>query len=231
MREVDRAMIDDFNITLLQMMENAGRNLAEVVVRTVFANNPDDKRVVVATGPGGNGGGALVAARHLHNRGCRVEVLLAADESKLTDAVRHQLGIVRSIGILVENNPDDMQLSADVIIDGLFGYSLSGNPREPAATVIRRMNESVTPVISNDIPSGIDATSGEIYDPAVKATATVTIALPKTGLTGVGSSRLIGDLFLGDISVPAELYARFLGISVPALFAEGPVLEIPNSSR
>jgi len=96
--------------------------------------------------------------------------------------------------------------------------------------VIRQINESETPVISNDIPSGIDATSGEVYDPAVKATATVTIALPKTGLRSSGASRLIGDLYLGDISVPAELYARFLGMSVSALFSEGPVLEIPNSS-
>jgi NAD(P)H-hydrate epimerase len=230
MREVDRAMIDDYNITLLQMMENAGRNLAEVAIHTVLADKPDGKRAIIAAGPGGNGGGALVAARHLHNRGCRVEVLLAADESKLTDAVRHLLGIVRSIGVSIANNPVDLPISGDVIIDGLFGYSLQGNPREPAASVIRQINESETPVISNDIPSGIDATSGEVYDPAVKATATVTIALPKTGLRSSGASRLIGDLYLGDISVPAELYARFLGMSVSALFSEGPVLEIPNSS-
>jgi NAD(P)H-hydrate repair Nnr-like enzyme with NAD(P)H-hydrate epimerase domain len=78
-----------------------------------------------------------VAARHLHNRGCRVDVLLAADESKPTDAVRHQLGIVRSIGVPIVTNPDDLPISADVIIDGLFGYSLQENPREPAASVIR----------------------------------------------------------------------------------------------
>jgi NAD(P)H-hydrate epimerase len=76
--------------------------------------------------------------------------------------------------------------------------------------LIRQINESETPVTSNDIPSGIDATSGEVYDPAVKATATVTIALPKTGLRNSEASRLICDLYLGDISVPAEFYARFL---------------------
>lgn len=221
-------MIDDYHITLLQMMEHAGRNLTEVVVRTVLADNPDGKRVIVVAGPGGNGGGALVAARHLHNRGCRVEVLLAADESNLTDAVRHQLGIIRSFAVPVANNLDDLPTSADVIVDGLFGYSLRGSPREPSSSLIRRMNESGTPVVSNDIPSGIDASNGEVYDPAVKATATVTIALPKTGLRNPEASRLIGDLYLGDISAPAELYTRFLGITPPTLFAEGPVLKIPN---
>jgi NAD(P)H-hydrate epimerase len=145
MIEVDRAMMEDFGISLLQMMENAGRNLASVVVNTALNGGTAGKRVLVAAGPGGNGGGALVAARNLHNRGCAVTVLLvAADESKITDAVRNQLRIVRSIGLSVDlqwnTNFDD----ADVIVDGIFGYSLTGNPREPAASVITRINESIS---------------------------------------------------------------------------------------
>ncbi|HIF72923.1 MAG TPA: NAD(P)H-hydrate epimerase [Dehalococcoidia bacterium] len=194
MREVDRAMIEDFGISLLQMMENAGRNLAQVVAQTTLPGNPAGKRVLVAAGPGGNGGGAIVAARHLHNRGCDVTVLLVTtDESKITDAVRHQLRITRSIGIPVESHSaKDIEI-ADVIADGIFGYSLSGIPREPAASLITQINESATPVVSNDIPSGIDSTSGEIYEPAIRANATVTIALPKTGLSSPAASPLVGD--------------------------------------
>ena len=215
MIEVDRAMMEDFGILLLQMMENAGRNLASVVVNTALNGGTAGKRVLVAAGPGGNGGGALVAARNLHNRGCAVTVLLvAADESKITDAVRNQLRIVRSIGLSVDlqwnTNFDD----ADVIVDGIFGYSLTGNPREPAASVITRINESITPVVSNDVPSGVDATSGEVYEPAVRADATVTIALPKTGLRNAAarslSESMLGWRCIRGTALPAHCWCRGL---------------------
>jgi NAD(P)H-hydrate epimerase len=231
MREVDRSMIEDFGISLLQMMENAGRNLAEVVVRTVLGAEPSDKQVLVAAGPGGNGGGALVAARHLHNRGSAITVILvAADESKITEAVRHQLRILRSMDVPVESPTANNFERADCIIDGIFGYSLTGNPREPAASLISKINESSPPVISNDIPSGIDASSGRIYEPVIRANATVTIALPKSGLNSSAACPLVGDLYLGDISVPSKLYQQSLNIEIPAIFAEGSVLRLPNDS-
>ncbi|MCI0882155.1 MAG: NAD(P)H-hydrate epimerase [Chloroflexi bacterium] len=235
MREVDRAMIDDFGITLLQMMENAGRNLADVVIRTVLAGlggGPRGRRVVVGAGPGGNGGGGLVAARHLHNRGCEVLVVLAAQEDRVSDAVRHQLNILRSSGVSIEP-AENVQKNksfgeADAIIDALLGYSLSGSPRDPAATLIRAMNESGAPVVSNDIPTGIDATTGTVYEPAILATATVTIALPKTGLLSPDARQLTGDLYLGDISVPPELYLAALDLPVPAIFAIGQIVKMPD---
>ncbi|MCH8909711.1 MAG: NAD(P)H-hydrate epimerase [Chloroflexi bacterium] len=232
MREVDRAMIDDFGVTLLQMMENAGRNLADVVIHTVLGGEPHGRRVVVGAGPGGNGGGGLVAARHLHNRGCEVLVVLAAQEDRVSGAVRHQLNILRSSGVLIEpaetGEKNESIGRADVIIDALFGYSLSGSPREPAASLIRVMNESGTPVVSNDIPTGIDATTGTVYEPAIRATATVTIALPKTGLLPSDARRMTGDLYLGDISVPPELYLAVLDISVPTIFAASHVVKMPE---
>ena len=235
MREVDRAMIDDFGITLLQMMENAGRNLADVVIHTVLAGlggGPHGKRVVVAAGPGGNSGGGLVAARNLHNRGCEVLVVLAAQEDRVSDAVRHQLNILRSSGVLIEpaetGEKNESIGQADVIIDALFGYSLNGAPREPAASLIRTINESGIPVVSNDIPTGIDATTGTVHHPAIRATATVTIALPKTGLLPADARRMTGVLYLGDISVPPELYLAVLDISVPTIFAASQVVKMPE---
>ena len=232
MREVDRAMIDDFGITLLQMMENAGRNLADVVIHAVLRGLLHGKRVVVAAGPGGNGGGGLVAARHLHNRGCEVSVVLAAREDRVSGAVRHQLNILRSSGVSIEpaetGEKNESIGQADVIIDALFGYSLSGSPREPAASLIRVVNESAAPVVSNDIPTGIDATTGTVYEPAIRATATVTIALPKTGLLPSDARRMTGDLYLGDISVPPELYLAVLDISVPTIFAASQVVKMPE---
>ncbi|MCZ6538315.1 MAG: NAD(P)H-hydrate epimerase [Chloroflexi bacterium] len=235
MREVDRAMIDDFGITLLQMMENAGRNLADVVIHTVLDGEPHGRRVVVAAGPGGNGGGGLVAARHLHNRGCEVSVVLAAQEDRVSDAVRHQLTILQKSGVMIESGEQSEtgEISksldeADVVIDALFGYSLNKSPRGAAASMVRVMNESTTPVVSNDIPSGIDATTGTIYEPAVRATATLTIALPKTGLRSSRARQLAGDLYLGDIAVPPELYEAALGMPAPKLFTTSHIVKIPG---
>ncbi len=232
MREVDRAMIDDFGITLLQMMENAGRNLAEVTIHRALNGVARGKKVLVAAGLGGNGGGALAAARHLENRGTEVEVILAADgESTVTEAVRHQLFTLRQTEISVTNYSDLNVLSEnmsefDAILDGLVGYSLADAPREPVASIIRLINETDVTVISNDIPSGVDATSGEVYSPAICATATVTIALPKTGFQNVEAMRQSGDIFLSDISVPGKLYERALNIYLPEIFAAGPLLQL-----
>ncbi len=231
MREIDRAMVDDFGVTLLQMMENAGRNLATVIVHASSVGEQKSGRVVVLAGPGGNGGGGLVAARHLHNRGIDVSVILAAREDGVTDAVRHQLRILRKSGVSIESaeTGDWIKLidGAGVLVDALFGYSLDGPPREPAASFIRAMNEVGTPVVSNDIPTGIDATSGVIHEPAVRATATVTIALPKTGLLSPAAGPLVGDLYLGDIAVPPRLYKQVLGVSFAPIFTEGQVVKMP----
>ena len=95
MREVDRAMIDDYGVTLLQMMENAGRNAATVARERFFAGEPAGKTVLMLAGPGGNGGGGLSAGRHLHNKGARVEVILSAAEDRLGDAPGIQLRTLR----------------------------------------------------------------------------------------------------------------------------------------
>ncbi len=90
------------------------------------------------------------------------------------------------------------------------------------------MNESIAPIVSNDIPTGIDATTGAVYERAIRATATVTIALPKTGLLAIGAGRLTGDLCPGDISVPPELYVAVLDLTVPAMFESGQIVKNPD---
>ncbi|MCI0872559.1 MAG: NAD(P)H-hydrate epimerase, partial [Chloroflexi bacterium] len=163
---------------------------------------------------------------------CEVLVVLAAQEDRVSDAVRHQLNILRNSGVSIEP-AENVQKNesfgeADAIIDALLGYSLSGSPRDPAASLIRVMNKSGAPVVSNDIPTGIDATTGTVHEPAIRATATVTIALPKTGLLVSDARRLAGDLYLGDISVPPELYLAVLDLPVPAIFAIGQIVKMPD---
>jgi NAD(P)H-hydrate epimerase len=150
MREVDRAMIEDVHIELPQMMENAGRNLADLAGARFGAST-----VTVLAGPGGNGGGGLVAARHLANRGVKVSVALShtADEMALVPA--HQLDIVTRMGI-----PAGEPEPASLIIDALIGYSLQGDPRGRAAELIEWANNQDTPILALDTPSGLDVTSG-----------------------------------------------------------------------
>jgi NAD(P)H-hydrate epimerase len=212
MREVDRVMVDDLHIELVQMMENAGRNLAELAITGFGAAD-----VVVLGGPGGNGGGGLVAARHLANRGSRVTVVLS-DPDHMTPVPTHQLDILRRMDIALADEPP----SADLIIDALIGYSLRGHPMGRAAELISWTNEQVRPVLSLDTPSGLDVTTGVAATPCVRATATMTLALPKLGLLEAPE---VGALYLADISVPSVVFRR-MGIEVGSIFRDATIVKL-----
>lgn len=223
MVEVDRLMVEEWHISLIQMMENAGRNLAELTKRRL-GGTVKDKQIIVLAGSGNNGGGGLVAARHLHNWGARVEVSLIAAEDRLKDIPRHQWQIINKMGLTVQN-PD--LNSADLILDALIGYGISGNPRSPIAEWIIRVNGSNVPILALDAPSGLDTTTGVPYSPCVKAAATLTLAMPKIGLLTETARPFVGELYLADIGVPPELYASpSLGLHVKSLFTNDSIMEL-----
>jgi NAD(P)H-hydrate epimerase len=221
MVEVDRAMIEDFRIELIQMMENAGRGLAHLARMRFLGGDPRGKRVIALAGSGGNGGGALVAARRLNNWGASVTVGLAQSASSMTGVPAHQLDILEKMGVtIVESRSVAGHAPADVVLDGLIGYSLKGVPRGAAAELIQWANGQSAPILALDVPSGVDATTGIVFDPAIRATATMTLALPKKGLDGVAMASHVGELYLADIGVPPGLYARPpLNIRIEPLFA------------
>ncbi len=208
MRQVDEAMVEEFQIDLARMMENAGRNVADVVIRRFAPSS-----VTVLAGTGGNGGGGLVAARHLWNRGIDVVVTLSNEES-LKPIPRRQHIIAERIGIPIEHEPR----AGDIIVDALIGYSLAGPPRGRTADLIDWCRDRT--VVSLDNPSGLDVTTGVPETPCVIAAATVTLALPKTGLMGASH---VGELYLADISIPPELYNR---LGAPRPFTDSSVIRI-----
>ena len=112
---------------------------------------------------------------------------------------------------------------ADLVIDALLGFSLAGPPEGATAGLIAAANEHPAPILAVDLPSGLDATSGEISDPCIRAEATLTLALPKTGLLVPGAREVVGDLFVGDIGVPSAAYAR-IGVELGPLFAAAEIL-------
>ncbi len=228
MIEVDRAMMEDYTIDLIQMMENAGRNLAHLARVRFLERNPVGKHVIVMAGTGGNGGGALVCARRLYNWGANVSVYITRRDEDFTLIPAHQLTILHKMHVTVKPAQEINQAGyADLIIDGLIGYSLKGAPTGSSADLIRWSNRQNTSVLALDVPSGVDTTHGTAFDPAIKATATLTLALPKQGLRAPGVENLIGELYLADISVPPSLYeGTTLGLKVGPLFATSEILRI-----
>jgi NAD(P)H-hydrate epimerase len=212
MREVDRVMVEDLHIELVQMMENAGRSLAELAIDRFSPGS-----VTVLAGPGGNGGGGLAGARHLANRGCQVQVVLS-EPARLAPVPAHQADILDRMGIHIAERPPP----ADLVIDALIGYSLRGDPAGAAAELIAWANDQPAPVLALDTPSGLDLTTGAPGNPAIRATVTLTLALPKAGLL---DAPVVGELYLADISVPSLIYER-MGMPVSGLFRQSTLLRL-----
>lgn len=225
---VDRAMMDDLRIDLRQIMENAGRALAQLARVRFLDGDPRGRRVVVLAGTGGNGGGAMVCARRLHGWGASVEVRVTADDEGFAPVPRHQLEILRRMGVWVRDG-DDMALARRpcLVIDGVLGYCLRGAPRGASARLIRWAGSVGAPVLSLEAPSGIDATSGTVHQPAVRATATMTLALPTQGLRVPEVEARVGELYVADIGVPPALYAGpELGLCVGPMFARADIMRV-----
>ena len=212
MIEVDRMMIEEFGITLVQMMENAGRNLAELTIE-IIGNKIARPKVLIMAGSGGNGGGAIVAARHLSNKGLDISLVLSKPISHLEGVAKHQAEIIKKlpINIFQEKLPDNNNY--DIIIDGIIGYSLNGNPKGFSKSMIEFCNNTGIEIISLDTPSGLNL-EGDITNNIIKANYTMTLALPKIGLIDNNAKEYTGKLILADISVPPILYEN-LRIEVP----------------
>lgn len=209
-------MTEELGIGLIQMMENAGARLAQMAIAR-FA----PRAVTVLAGPGGNGGGGLVAARHLANRGVWVSVALAR-EPEPGSVPAHQLAIAERLGLPVtrEGEPD----AANLVIDALIGYSLRGAPVGRAGDLIMWAGRQHAPILALDVPSGLDATTGEAGEPCISASATLSLALPKTGLLDAAQT---GELYVADIGVPPSVYAGLgLGLDASALFHEHAVVRV-----
>ncbi|MDP9431372.1 MAG: NAD(P)H-hydrate epimerase [Actinomycetota bacterium] len=223
MREVDRIMVEDLGIQLLQMMENAGRALAGRA-RVMLGGDTAGRRVTVLAGSGGNGGGGMVAGRRLALWGADVTVVLAQPAESMTGVPAQQLAILERIGVPV-HGPGSQLPAADLLLDALIGYSLTDAPRPPGSSLIRAANGADTPILALDIPSGLDGDRGPPYDPCIMAAATLILALPKTGLLQPYAETHVGELYLADISVPPSVY-NDMGLRVGDIFGRDDVVAL-----
>jgi NAD(P)H-hydrate epimerase len=147
---------------------------------------------------------------------------------KLTPVPAHQLDILTHLRVpALAAEAVDTTTAPAVVLDGLIGYSLRGAPRGAAAELIRWANAQRAPILALDVPSGLDAGTGTVYEPAIRASATLTLALPKKGLRLPEVEALVGELYLADISVPPELYASpGLDLSPGPLFRRADVIRL-----
>jgi NAD(P)H-hydrate epimerase len=216
-REIDRKAIEEYGIPGIILMENAGRNVAEEILKML--DEPHKSNVALFCGKGNNGGDGFVIARHLFNKNVNISVYLTTSiATALTDGdAGKNMKILLNMNIEVkelqtlediEGAGKDLQGST-VIVDAIFGTGLRGEVREPIRTLIRKMNATNVPVVSVDIPSGLHCDDGTELGAAVRATKTVTFVAPKVGFFQESGRECTGEFIVTDISVPKELKTLF----------------------
>jgi len=211
MREVDRIAIEETGPTLLQMMENAGSVLAEFICEQ-WPRGVRVGPVIVLAGAGHNGGGGICAAYHLMCLGGNVCVCLGDDESRLKQAAKKQLARFREAGGRVIDSEEAMDLRPFVIIDALIGYGLHGAPYRMIANLIHWANVCAAPVLSLDVPSGLNADTGifshdTASHPCIRATKTL-----RWHCQNGAWSRPVPGSFGWRILVSREPYSRNCGL-------------------
>jgi hydroxyethylthiazole kinase-like uncharacterized protein yjeF len=207
-RQVDALAQERFGIGVDWLMEAAGWQVARHV----------PEGAVVVCGVGNNAGDGIAAARHLHRWGRLVSVS-CIDSAKLSGPAARELEALRKAGVDVW--PVLQLQDAEVVVDAIFGTGLTRAPEGKFAEWIEAVNASGKRVISVDVPSGLDADSGLAYAPFVDADVTVTLGLPKPGLSQFG-----GKVIVADIGIPFEAYAA-VGVEVPKdLFASGDTIRL-----
>jgi NAD(P)H-hydrate epimerase len=226
MRKVDDIAIKTYKITLSQMMELAGSNFATLAKR-VLKQSIGESKILVLAGKGNNGGGGLVAARHLHNWGAEV-ICILSQRADLKPAVIHQIDILKRLKIPLHFSKTlshNTFQKIDLILDCLLGYNAKGDPRPPLDQIIRVANKSGIEILSLDLPSGLDATSGKPGKPCIKATYTMALALLKSGLITESARKHVGKLYLADLGIPKEIY-HMIGLNIGPVFSKSRIIKI-----
>jgi NAD(P)H-hydrate epimerase len=200
-----------FGLAPLQLMENAGANVAtEIKKRFAYNRRSEEKaatvKVIIVAGKGNNGGDAFAAARHLQRFAVKI-LLIGRSHDLRTEETKRNWRVLKESGYDVEEIADSSELKirenllndSDVIIDAIFGTGITGKIREPEATAIDLINESNAFVVATDIPSGLDPDTGEA-EKAVRADLTVTFHKAKRGL--LKKEAYVGELVVADIGIP-----------------------------
>lgn len=213
-REVDRRAIEEFGVSGLVLMENAGRGCVDLLME-IGCRGP----IVIVCGKGNNAGDGFVIARHLDIRGIALSiVLLGSPHSLRGDAAANYEIVARShlpIIDLSQRFDADRFVSelkrAEWIVDALLGTGSTGSPRAPMDEAIRLMNAADAKRLAVDLPSGLDCDSGEPADPTIQADHTCTFVSPKIGFSNSAARAFLGQVHVVDIGAPRSLIEEISG--------------------
>jgi NAD(P)H-hydrate epimerase len=219
MRELDRKTIEEYGVPAEVLMDRAGMAVAEAVKKIADARGFPCCRVRLIAGKGNNGGDAFAAASYLAAWGFSPSVWLDCSQSRLAGESLNHFRKMKNIGVPfceLEKASDWKQAATpvlpadDILVDGLLGTGISGPARGIAEHAIRYVNRCAKkcPVVAIDIPSGLNADTGEAAGEAVQADLTVTMGLPKKGLIEPAALNYVGGVRVADIGIPGELVSE-----------------------
>lgn len=217
MASIDRRAIEEYRIPGIVLMENAALRAAQIIERVY---NISEKNIVILVGGGNNGGDGLAIARHLHLAGACVEVFATFGYGSTKGDAKTNLEAVETLSIpitYISGKEDivhlkDSLIDGDLVVDALFGTGLSRNIRGIAGDVIDMVNEYNVPVVAIDIPSGVDASTGNCMGHAIRASHTITFGYPKRGHYLYPGRDYLGRLHIVPISLPRDS-AQAIGVT------------------
>jgi NAD(P)H-hydrate epimerase len=215
LRGIDRAAVERYAMPSIVLMENAARGLAAAVLAAI--PSPGARRVLIVCGRGNNAGDGLACARHLHNAGVEVEVVLVEPDAQFAADCAVNLRIVRAMGTIPVHTRWPAEVAhAPVVVDALLGTGVRPPVQGVLAEAIDAINglgRAGSVVVAADVPSGLDALSGEGLStggtPAVVAARTVTFVGPKPGFRTRAGRGFVGVVEVVPIGCPVELVREF----------------------
>jgi NAD(P)H-hydrate epimerase len=231
MAEADRITTEELSIGVELLMENASRQIA-AAARAFLGGSVSGKTIVGLIGSGNNGADTAGALRHLAGWGATVRGECATPQERRRETTRLQLNRLlmatsdgRVATVRDVSGGDTPRLEGDLVLDGLLGYSARGAPRDALARIIVVANAGRAPILAVDIPSGIDPDTGVAPGSVIRARATVTLAMPKTGVMAPAGRDFVGALVLADIGIPSLALAR-VGVDAKSVFEKGDLLRV-----
>jgi NAD(P)H-hydrate epimerase len=217
-REIDRRAVEECGLSSLVLMENAGRGAVDVLTGLGIGGP-----VLICCGSGNNGGDGLVMARHLDLRGFAVHVAIWGEPSRYSPDTSANLRVLQHCDVPIESFTTDSDLlrlrellsGVDWIVDALFGTGFRGPLRAPFANVITALNAAPARRLAVDLPSGMNADTGECAEPTIRADHTVTFVAPKMGFESPAARAVLGQVHVTDIGAPRKLVDFVAGSSSP----------------
>ena len=207
-REVDRRAIDEFGMSGLVLMENAGRGCVETLL-SLGCGGP----VAIVCGRGNNAGDGFVIARHLDLRGVRVKVILLGASDELRGDAAANYAVIRRSGLPIVDLSTQFSTEAlaaeaagaEWIVDAILGTGATGSPRPPTDAAIRQLDSAQAKRLAIDLPSGLDCDTGEPAEPTFRADHTCTFVAAKVGFANPRAAPYLGQVHVIDIGAPRRL--------------------------